>query len=502
MANSETLHSQFVPRSRKVRILATLGPASASRDMIRKLAEAGADAFRINMSHGRHADHLKAIETIRALEKELERPTTILADLQGPKLRVGSFGGGGADLEKGQTFVFDRSGEEGDARRVDLPHREIFGAVEEGTRLLIDDGRIVQRVVSVTPDRIETRVEVGGRISNNKGLNVPDVVLPVAALTDKDRSDLSFALDHHVDWIAISFVQRPEDVAEARRLIAGRAALLAKIEKPAALERLESILELADAVMVARGDLGVELPPEEVPPLQKRIVEAARRMGRPVVVATQMLESMVAAPTPTRAEVSDVATAVYDGADAVMLSAESAAGKYPCEAVSMMNRIATSVEADPTHSARVHFTETLPDPTTADAIAQAANTMVGTVSAAAIVCFTTSGSTARRISRERPAVPMLVLTPSLKTARRLGLLWGAHAVRTKDIGSFEEMIAKAKRMALRHRIAKAGDRIVIIAGVPFGTPGSTNVIHTVRLVGDELDRHKPRPAEAPKPTRH
>jgi pyruvate kinase len=333
-------------------------------------------------------------------------------------------------------------------------------------------------------------VEVPGRISNNKGLNVPDVVLPVAALTDKDRADLAFALDHHVDWIALSFVQRPEDVAEARRLIAGRAALLAKIEKPAAIDRLDGILELSDAVMVARGDLGVELPPEEVPPLQKKIVETARRMGRPVVVATQMLESMITSPSPTRAEVSDVANAVYDGADAVMLSAESASGQWPIEAVSIMNRIATSVEADPSYAARVHFTQTFPDPTTADAIAEAANTMVDTVSAKAIVCFTLSGSTARRVARERPAVPLLVLTPQVKTARRLGLLWGAHAVRTRDVDSFEEMVAKAKRMVLRHQVARGGDRIIIMAGVPFGTPGSTNVIHIVRLVGDEIDRHR------------
>jgi pyruvate kinase len=491
MANSETRPSKFVPRSRKVRILATLGPASRTPEMIRKLAEAGADAFRINMSHGTHKDHAQLIETIRALEKELDRPTTILADLQGPKLRVGKFGGdGGVELEKGQTFVFDRDPAPGTSQRVELPHREIFGGVEKGTRLLLDDGKLVQRVVSATEDRIETIVEVGGRLSNNKGVNVPDVVLPLAALTAKDRADLVFALDQNVDWIALSFVQRPEDVAEARRLIAGRAALLAKIEKPAAVERLDGILELADAVMVARGDLGVELPPQAVPPLQKMIVEAARRMGRPVVVATQMLESMISSPSPTRAEVSDVATAVYDGADAVMLSAESASGQYPCEAVTMMNSIATSVEADPSHAERVHFTQTLPDPTTADAIAQAANTMVGTVGAAAIVCFTSSGSTARRLSRERPSVPLMVLTPTLRTARKLGILWGAHGVRTRDIANFEEMIAKAKRMALRHGVAKGGDRIIITAGVPFGTPGSTNVIHIVRLVGDELERHR------------
>jgi pyruvate kinase len=482
--------SQFVPRSRKVRILATLGPSSDTHERIKELAEAGADAFRLNMSHGTHEDHAQRIQIIRSLEKELNRPTTILADLQGPKLRVGKFANGKEELTKGQTFVFDRDETPGDASRVTLPHKEIFEAIEAGTRLLVDDGKLVFRVTSAHPERIETMVEVPGTISNNKGLNVPDVVLPLAALTDKDRKDLAFALDHNVDWIALSFVQRPEDVAEARRLISGRAALLAKIEKPAAIERLDGILELADAVMVARGDLGVEMPAHEVPPLQKRIVESARRLGRPVVVATQMLESMITTPSPTRAEVSDVATAVYDGADAIMLSAESASGAWPVEAVAMMNSIATSVEADPSYNARVHFTETLPDPTTADAIAEAAGSMIGTISAAGIVCFTSSGSTARRVARERPSVPILVLTPSIKTARRSGLLWGAHAVHTKDVESFEEMVGKSKRMALRHGLAKGGDRIILMAGVPFGTPGSTNILHAVRLVGDELEKHR------------
>lgn len=482
--------SHFAPRSRKVRILATLGPASDTKEKIRELAEAGADAFRLNMSHGTHEDHAQRVAIIRSLEQELGRPTTILADLQGPKLRVGKFAEGKAELSKGQTFIFDREDAPGDASRVTLPHREIFEAIETGTRLLVDDGKLVFRVTSVHPDRIETLVEVPGTISNNKGLNVPDVVLPLAALTDKDRQDLDFALDQGVDWIALSFVQRPEDVAEAKRLIGGKAALLAKIEKPAAIDRLEGILELADAVMVARGDLGVEMPPHEVPPLQKRIVEGARRLGRPVVVATQMLESMISSPSPTRAEVSDVATAVYDGADAIMLSAESASGQWPVEAVAMMNSIATSVEADPGYAARVHFTETLPDPTTADAMAEAARSMIGTVSAAGIVCFTTSGSTARRVARERTSVPILVLTPSLSTARRLGLLWGAHAVHTKDVESFEEMVGKSKRMALRHGVATGGQRIILMAGVPFGTPGSTNILHVVRLVGDELERHR------------
>jgi len=471
-------------------VLATLGPASNSPEMIRKLILAGADAFRINMSHGTHADKVPVVQAIRALEKELGRVSTILFDLQGPKLRVGRFAEGKVMLETGQGFVLDISPEPGDATRVQLPHKRIFDALEVGARLLLDDGKLVLRVLSVEPDRVETRVEVGGVLSNAKGLNVPDVVVPMTALTPKDRSDLSFALEQGADWIALSFVQRPEDVAEARRLIGGKASLLAKIEKPAAVERLEEILELADAVMVARGDLGVELPPQRVPVVQKQIVATARRLGRPVVVATQMLESMIVSPTPTRAEVSDVATAIYDGADAIMLSAESAAGAWPEESVAMMDRIAVAVENDPGYEARLHFTETLPDPTTADALSQAARDIADTISASAIICFTLSGSSARRIARDRPAVPMLVLTPKLSTARRMGLLWGAHAVRTRDVASFEEMVARAKRVALQNKLAKAGDRIVVIAGVPFGTPGSTNMLHVQRLTGKELDGHE------------
>ena len=478
----------IAPRSRKVRVLATLGPASSTPDMIRTLFQAGADAFRINMSHGDQASKVPLVQAIRALEAEFARPTTILADLQGPKLRVGKFAGGRVELAHGATFVFDREATPGDASRVQLPHREIFAAIEPGARLLLDDGKLVLRVTEHDGDRIETQVEVGGALSDSKGLNVPDVVVPMAALTDKDRSDLAFAIDQGVDWIALSFVQRPEDLAEARKLIGGRAALLAKIEKPAAIERLDEIVEMCDGVMVARGDLGVELPPQSVPPLQKRIVETARRMGRPVVVATQMLESMIKSPSPTRAEVSDVATAVYDGADAIMLSAESAAGDWPVESVAMMNAIGEAVERDPAHGDRIHFTVTRPDPTTADALAEAAKNIVDTVSAACIICFTMSGSTARRIARERPSVPILVLTPEATTARRLGLLWGTHNVRTRDVESFEEMVAKAKRMALRHGLAKAGDRVIVMAGVPFRTPGSTNVIHVVRIVGDELTR--------------
>ena len=477
------------PRARKVRILATLGPASNSAEMIATLFQAGADAFRVNMSHGDQASKVAVIEAIRGLEKKFGRPSTILADLQGPKLRVGRFAGGRTVLATGSRFRLDRSNEPGDATRVELPHREIFAAIEPGARLLIDDGKLVLRVADHGADWIEALVEVGGAISDNKGLNVPDVVVPMAALTEKDRSDLAFAVEQGVDWIALSFVQRPEDLWEARKLIGGRAALLAKIEKPAAIDRLEEIVEACDGVMVARGDLGVEMPPQAVPPLQKRIVETARRLGRPVVVATQMLESMITSPSPTRAEVSDVATAIYDGADAIMLSAESAAGAWPIESVAMMNAIGVSVEADPMHGDRMHFTVMRPDPTTADALAEAAKTIAETVDVAAIICFTTSGSTARRIARERPSVPILVLTPKAETARRLGLLWGCHAVTTRDVQSFEEMVAKAKRIAMRQKMAKAGDKVIVMAGVPFRTPGSTNVLHIVRIVGDELKGH-------------
>lgn len=479
----------IAPRSRKVKILATLGPASSDAKMIRRLMLAGADAFRINMSHGDQKQKAKLVNAIRSLEKEFHRPTTILFDLQGPKLRVGHFEGGRTMLEKGKRFIFDREEKAGDSNRVQLPHAELFESIRPGTSILIDDGKVRLNVLEADGGQIVSEVKVGGAVSDNKGVNVPDVVVPIPALTDKDRDDLQFALEQRADWIALSFVQRPEDVAEARTLIGDRAALLAKIEKPAAIDRLNDIIALADAVMVARGDLGVELPPEQVPPLQNKIVATARQFGKPVVVATQMLESMVTSPTPTRAEVSDVATAIYDGADAVMLSAESATGQFPCEAVQMMDRIADSVERDPSYQARIHFTQTRLEATTADALAGSARQIASTISATAMVCYTSSGATARRIARERPPVPLLAMSPSQTTARRMGLLWGVHAVHSRDVSSFEEMVEKGKRMALRHNIARGGDRIVLMAGVPFGTAGSTNVLHVVRLIGDELERH-------------
>ena len=456
--------------------------------MIARLLQSGADAFRVNMSHGDHETHAAAIAAIRAAEKEYGRPIAVLCDLQGPKLRVGTFKDGRAVIRHGGHFTLDRNPEPGDETRVCLPHPELFGILGKGQRLLIDDGKLQLRVIRAGENRILCSAEVGGVISDRKGVNVPDAVVPVPALTDKDRRDLAFAVEHGADWVGLSFVQRPEDVAEARRLMGGYGALIAKIEKPAAIDRLDEIIELADGIMVARGDLGVELNPEEVPPLQKRIVAATRRSGKPVIVATQMLESMIESPAPTRAEVSDVANAIYDGADAVMLSAETAAGAWPVEAVTIMHRIAMQVESDPQFQARLNFTDVRPDATTADALAEACAQIAQTVTVAGIIVFTGSGSTARRVARERPPAPMLVLTPSVRTARRTALLWGAHPIATKDIGSFEEMIAKGKRMALRHGFGAAGSRLVALAGVPFGTPGATNLLHVVTLSGDELKR--------------
>ena len=486
-------HTRIDPRGRKVKILATIGPASRSPEMLRRLFKAGADAFRVNMSHGDHADHEQAIKTIRALEKEFHRPIAILADLQGPKLRVGTFKDGKAVIKHSAHFTLDRDPAPGDENRVCLPHPELFGIMERGQRLLINDGKIRLKVKEADENRIFCTAEVGGVISDRKGVNVPDAEVPIPALTEKDRRDLAFAVEQGADWIALSFVQRPDDMAEARKLVTSHGgksvALCAKIEKPMAVNRLTDIIDMSDGIMVARGDLGVELEPHEVPPLQKKIVNASRRAGKPVIVATQMLESMIESPIPTRAEVSDVANAVYDGADAVMLSAESAAGEWPQESVAMMHSIARQVESDEDYLKRVRFLETPPDATTSDALAHSCMTIADTVSISAITVFTDSGSTARRVARERPDTPVLVLTPSMRTARRVALLWGTHAVATKDIGSFEEMIAKGKRMALRHGFGEAGSKQIVLAGVPFGTPGSTNLLHIVTLSGDELEKH-------------
>jgi pyruvate kinase len=463
-------------RNRAAKIIATLGPASSSRDQIEALFRAGADVFRLNFSHGTQEDHRVRHELIRSLEQRYGRPIAIMADLQGPKIRIGRLEGGAVELEEGKHFRLDMEKAPGDARRAPLPHPEIFAAIGARTELLLDDGKLALRVESSGSDFADTVVVTGGHLSERKGVNVPNAVLPLSPLTEKDRSDLAFALDLGVEWVALSFVQRPEDVAEARRLIAGRAAVMIKLEKPAAIDSLEELIDLSDAIMVARGDLGVELPPEDVPALQKRIITACRLKGKPVVVATQMLESMVHSPAPTRAEASDVATAVYDGADAVMLSAESASGDYPVESVTMMNRIITRTERDPLYRKLIEALHPELERTAADAISAAAAQVAHTVSAAAIITYTTSGSTALRVARQRPEVPILCLTSQIATARRLALGWGVHCVETEDISSFSEMVGKACGIAHRDEFARPGQRVVVTAGVPFGTPGATNVL--------------------------
>jgi len=473
-------------RQRNVKVLATLGPASSSEKMIRALFEAGADAFRLNMSHGTHDGVRDMYYRIRKVEADLGRPIGILADLQGPKLRVGEVAPD-TMLEDGAEFRLNLKHGVGDSAAAELPHKEIFEAINAGATLLLDDGKLRLEVIDAGADFAVTRVIVGGPLSSNKGVNVPDVILPVPALSPKDRRDLDFAMTLDVDWVALSFVQRPADVAEAKKIVAGRAFVMAKIEKPRALDYLDEIIEIADGIMVARGDLGVECPIETVPAIQKRITRAGRRAGKPVVVATQMLESMIDAPVPTRAEVSDVANAVFEGADAVMLSGESAVGDFPVEAVEMMDRVAQSVEHDDQFREAIDAGRIEPETTTADAITLAARQVAETLKAAAIICYTASGSTGFRASRERPNVPILVLTPVTQTARRLALAWGVHCVQTEDASSFLDMVIRASRVAEHEEFASTGDRLVITAGVPFGSPGRTNILR-IATVGGQIGR--------------
>ncbi|HIC80044.1 MAG TPA: pyruvate kinase [Kiloniellaceae bacterium] len=468
-------------RSRKAKIIATLGPATSTKEAIRDLFVAGADVFRLNFSHGSHEDHKARYDTIREVEREVERPIGVLADMQGPKLRIGTVKDGSVELEAGQTYRLDLDPQTGDETRAPLPHPEIFAAISPGTALLIDDGKLRLEVAESTPDYAITKVVTGGPLRDRKGVNLPGVILPISPLTDKDRKDLDFALDLGVDWVALSFVQRPEDLTEARRLIGNRATIMTKIEKPAALDCLPQLVALSDAVMVARGDLGVEMPPESIPGRQKQIVHACRLSGVPVIVATQMLESMIAAPAPTRAEASDVATAVYDGADAVMLSAETAAGQYPNEAVAIMDRIIQSTEIDPSYRGIIHARDGETEATGADAISTAAAQVSATISTAAIVNYTMSGSTALRAARQRPNVPILVLTNEIRTARRLAVLWGAHCVHTEDVSNTQEMVDKASRIAVREGFANLGDNLAITAGVPFRTPGTTNMLRIAKI---------------------
>lgn len=463
-------------RLRNVKIVATLGPVSSSYDSIRALFEAGADVFRLNMSHGTHEDIAARHGIIRKVEEDVGRPICILADLQGPKLRVGTFKSGSEELIEGQTFRFDLDDTEGDGQRVQLPHREIFEALEPGASLLVNDGKIRLRVLDCGADFANCTVEVGGTISDRKGVNVPDVVLPLAALSEKDKTDLDFICDLGVDWLALSFVQRPEDVFEARELTKGRAALMSKIEKPAAVKAFDAILEASDAIMVARGDLGVECPVQSVPPIQKRLVRKCRSAAKPVIVATQMLESMIDSPMPTRAEVSDVAAAIYEGADAVMLSAESAVGNYPIEAVETMNNVAIEVENDPTYREVVDASRGGPKQSVADGIVSAAREIAETADIKVICCYSQSGTTARLVARERPHVPIIAMTSLIGTARRLSLTWGLHCVKTDEVDRFKTAVINSARASVGEGFADTTDQLVVTAGVPFGKAGTTNIL--------------------------
>lgn len=471
-------------RLRRIKILATLGPASSDSTTIRKLFESGADVFRINMSHTPHDKMREFVTTIRNIESNYGRPIGILVDLQGPKLRLGSFAEGAVQLNNGEILVLDSDPTPGDVKRVHLPHPEVLSALRPGHALLLDDGKVRLVVEEASPKRAVTRVVVGGRMSDRKGVSLPDTDLPVSAMTAKDRADLEAALEAGIDWVALSFVQRPEDVTETKKLVRGRAAVMAKIEKPQAIDRLAEIIEVADALMVARGDLGVEMPVERVPGLQKQMTRMAKRAGKPVVVATQMLESMIQSPVPTRAEVSDVSTAVFEGADAVMLSAESAAGKFPIEAVATMNRIGEEVERDPTYRSVINSQRAEPEATAGDAIADAARQIAETLDLSAIVCWTDSGSTALRVARERPKSPVVAITPKLQTGRKISLVWGVHCVVAEDAHDLDDMVNRASRIAFRDGFARAGQRVIIVAGVPLGTPGATNMLR-IAYVGAE-----------------
>ena len=468
-------------RQRKAKIVATLGPASSSPDVVRALFEAGVDVFRLNFSHGSHEDHQRRLEIIRRLEHDTGRPIGVLIDLQGPKLRIGTFAAGPISLVTGGRLRLDLSGEPGNPERAPLPHPEIFAALAPGVQLLLDDGKIRLEVEECGPDFALTRVIAGGRLSERKGVSVVGAVLPLLALTEKDRRDLEFGLQLGVDWVAVSFVQRPEDLQEVRAVVGDRAAIMAKLEKPAAIERLDEIVAQSDAVMVARGDLGVEMPPEHVPPVQRRVLRTCRTAGKPVVVATQMLESMIQAPTPTRAEASDVATAIYNGADAVMLSAESASGQYPVEAVRMMDRIIAVVERDPDYARAIESQHPAPEPTISDAICSALSRVAGMLPLAATVTYTTSGHTSLRAARERPAAPILGMTPRLATARRLALVWGVHPVLVREVERLSEVVECACATAAGEGFGRAGDILAITAGMPFGVSGNTNLLRIVRL---------------------
>jgi pyruvate kinase len=473
-------------RNRNTKIVATLGPSSSDQAMIRQLFDSGVDVFRLNFSHGTHADHQARYDTIRQVEREVGRPIGVLMDLQGPKLRLGKITGGKIMLVEGQQLRLDMDPTPGDQGRVPLLHPEIFAAIKPGDDLLIDDGKVRLRVITCDSQSALVEALNAGTIADRKGVNVPGAILPLSPLTPKDRDDLDFGLSIGVDWVALSFVQRPEDIQELKVIVGNRASVMAKLEKPSAIDSLEAIVASADGIMVARGDLGVELPPEEVPVLQKRIIRVARDAGKPVIVATQMLESMITSPVPTRAEVSDVATAVYDGTDAVMLSAESASGAYPIESVQMMDKIIQSTERDPLQRITMNAVHYHRRSDARDAISAAIRTVAETLPVAATVAYTSTGSTTLRVAHERPPAPILSMTPSLPAARRLSLVWGVHSIQASYVGSFEEIVLNATRVAIKHGFGEVGDALLIVAGQPFGVSGSTNLLRIAYIAEGDV----------------
>lgn len=463
-------------RHRQTRIVATLGPASRSPEMVLALAEEGVDVFRLNFSHGGHDAHAEALEAVRAAEARIARPLAALADLQGPKFRLGDFRAGEISITQGQRLRLDLDPTPGDDRRIQVPHPEVLKVLKPGVSVVLDDGKTRLVVREAGTGFADCEVIAGDRLSNHKGLAVPGVTIPVPALTDKDRADLEFALRIGIDWVALSFVQHAADMADLRRLVDGRAAILAKIEKPAGLHNLEAILDVSDGVMVARGDLGVEMAPEEVPVAQKTIVRAARRRGAPVIIATQMLDSMTSSPTPTRAEASDVAGGVYEGADALMLSAESAVGAYPREAVAMMDAIIRRVEADPNWRDLVRAEHGEDADEDVDALIAAATRAAEGRATACLVAYTNSGATARRVARERPPNPVLAITHDIRVARMLGLVWGLEPRVAEQPRGVAAMTEEAAHMAADLGLASPGARVLILAGPPKGAPGAANLL--------------------------
>ena len=468
-------------RKRNTKIIATLGPSSSSPLKIHSLFQAGADIFRLNFSHGNHDDHRKRVFHIRQYEKRLGRPIAILGDLQGPKIRIGVFKKTYVILKNNQRFVLDLNPKEGDQNRVFLPHKEIFKSVKKNNKILIDDGKIILNIDKVLSDQIITEVLVGGKISNKKGVNIPETFIKMSSLTEKDIRDLKFCLDLSLDYIALSFVQKAKDINDLKKYVGNQTGIMAKFEKPMAIKNMNEILQHCDAAMVARGDLGVEMPPEEVPIIQKKIVQSCRDFGIPVVVATQMLDSMVESPSPTRAEASDVATAVFDAADCLMLSAETASGKFPVESVKIMDRIIRGVENDNSYRQILESKQIKLEETTSDAISSAASQVVKTVLAKAIFTYTRSGATAKRAARERPTVPIIGLSPERITARQLALIWGVHTIHALEPKSFSGMIDNACELAKKEGIVKKGDYVVITAGAPIGVSGSTNNLRIAKI---------------------